>query len=301
MFSSFYFVFNYLYNKYASKLNDEKILKLLVNNSFNGSLSNYQLFDLKRMNSTNFLVKYSLGIDLNKTDFVTETDDSEHISTKTSDYVEDPAPVDINNPIVYIYNSHQTEAYDKTNLEAYNITPTVMMASYILRERLNDLGIPSIVETGNITNILNNNNWSYGYSYKASRILIENALASNASIKYLIDIHRDSVGHDLSTITINDINYAKIMFVIGSEYDTYESNLAFAKQLRLKIDELYPGLCRGIAVKSGKGVNGVYNQDLSPRAILIEIGAQYNNIEEVNNTTGIIADVLFSYIEGEQV
>ena len=299
MFSSFYFVFNYLYTKFTSEFNNEKVLKLLVSNSFNDSLSNYKFFNLEKLNSTNFLVKYSLGIDLDKNIIVTDTDEDIIGSSKTSNYIEDPSPVDIKNPLVYIYNSHQTEAYDRTNLEAYNITPTVMMASYILRERLNDLGIPSIVETGNITNILNNNNWNYSYSYKASRILIENALANNQSIKYLIDIHRDSVAHDVSTINIDNKNYAKVMFVIGSEYDTYQNNLEFAKNLRSKLDEKYPGLCRGIAVKSGKGVNGVYNQDISPRAILIEVGAQYNNIEEVNNTTVVLADILFSYIEGD--
>ena len=41
-------------------------------------------------------------------------------------------------PIIYIYNTHQTEEY-KTN--TYNITPTVETVSSILKEELKDLGI----------------------------------------------------------------------------------------------------------------------------------------------------------------
>ena len=49
--------------------------------------------------------------------------------------------------------------------------------------------------------------------------------------------------------------------------------------------------------KEGKGVNGIYNQDISPYSILIETGGQYNNIAEVTNTMEILASVLKEYIE----
>mgnify|MGYP003305959477 CR=1 FL=1 len=54
----------------------------------------------------------------------------------TIDIAPFPNAVDIENPIIYIYNSHQLENYSSTNYEAYNITPNVMMASYILKEML---------------------------------------------------------------------------------------------------------------------------------------------------------------------
>ena len=46
-------------------------------------------------------------------------------------------------------------------------------------------------------------------------------------------------------------------------------------------------------------MNGVYNQDLSPKSILIELGGQYNEIEELNNTIKVLAKVILKYIEGE--
>jgi stage II sporulation protein P len=61
----------------------------------------------------------------------------------------------------------------------------------------------------------------------------------------------------------------------------------------------YPTLTRGLAIKSGKGVNGIYNQDMSENAILIELGGQYNSIVEVNNTITILTKALYAYIKGE--
>ena len=44
--------------------------------------------------------------------------------------------------------------------------------------------------------------------------------------------------------------------------------------------------------KGGSGVNGIYNQDFSPNTLLIELGGQYNSINEVNNTVLVLAEVL---------
>ena len=49
---------------------------------------------------------------------------------------------------------------------------------------------------------------------------------------------------------------------------------------------------RGILVRK----NSSYNQDLASNIILIELGSQDNTIEEVNNTIGVLANALSSYI-----
>ena len=51
------------------------------------------------------------------------------------------------NPIVYIYNTHETENYKNEFKSEYSITPDVKLASYILKEYLNDYDIDSYVET----------------------------------------------------------------------------------------------------------------------------------------------------------
>jgi len=56
-------------------------------------------------------------------------------------------------PLVYIYNSHPNEEYSKEYLEEHNIVPTVYTAATMLSEKLNNLGINTIVES-NIANYL---------------------------------------------------------------------------------------------------------------------------------------------------
>lgn len=173
------------------------------------------------------------------------------------------------------------------------------MASYILRESLNDLGVPSLVETNDISEILKVNQWQYKYSYAASKILVKDAINKNPDLKYFIDLHRDSMSHEITTTTIDGKEYAKILFVIGKDHPGYEENLKFATNLNETIKNTYPTLTRGISIKSGSGVNGIYNQDLSPHTILIELGGQYNNITEVNNTIEILAKILADHVKGE--
>ena len=52
--------------------------------------------------------------------------------------------------------------------------------------------------------------------------------------------------------------------------------------------------------KEGAGVDGVYNQDLNSNVILIEIGGNENNIEEVNNTLDIVASVIGEYLNEKE-
>ena len=142
-----------------------------------------------------------------------------------------------------------------------------MMASYMLKEKLNNLGIPTIVEEGNITEFIRLNNWNYDYSYLASRYFIEGALEEYPSLKYFIDLHRDSVKKDYSTTVINGKSYAKVLFVVGLEHENYRYNLELANYINNKIKAKYPTLTRGVLTKQGKNVNGIYNQDISKNSI----------------------------------
>ena len=189
-----------------------------------------------------------------------------------------------NFPFIYIYNSHQTEEYAINNFIDFSITPTVMMASYMLEDIFNKNGYYSMVEEGSIKNILNNNGCKYNSSYRASRILMENAFLQNGNLKYFIDIHRDSLSREKTYINIAGKDYAKTIFLIGLENENYLANLEFVERINIKMNEKYPGLSKGIYKKGGSGVNGVYNQDFSPYAILIEIGGIDNTTVEVLNS-----------------
>lgn len=280
---SFLITFKVLYEYVDVKIDNNTHIDYLVKDSF----SAYNLNDLKKLSSTEFLLKYTFGIDKFNTGFT---------SIVTSSVNEDITK----DAVVYIYNTHQTEGYNKNFLEDFNINNTVYIASFILKEYLNDLGIPTIVEDNSITDILRANGWKYASSYKASRILLEDAKKNNPSLKFFIDLHRDAASYDKTMISINDKKYARVMFVVGLEHDNYSKNLALAKRLNEKVNIVAPRLSRGVVEKKGKGVNGIYNQDFNENTILIEVGGQYNYIEEVNNTLSVIAKVIYEELNEKE-
>lgn len=273
------------------------ISKLTKNEETKNIIINYLLgkndIELSSSSINSFLLKYALGF---------TKEDSALVSSEINDddiegpYVEDPLPSDVLEPIIYIYNTHQTEAYQKDYLEPYSIKPTIMLASYMLREYLNDLGIPTIMETNEVKKILNNNNWSYGHSYLVTRDFIKEAKKNNPSLKIFIDLHRDSSSYDKTTTTIDGEKYARILFVVGLEHENKDKILAKTIEFNDFIKEKYASISRGIMKKSGPGVNGVYNQDLNDNSFLIEVGGQYNNIEEVKNTMELLAKIIFDYM-----
>lgn len=212
-------------------------------------------------------------------------------------YIKDPNPIKIENPKVYLYNTHQLEGYEKANLEEHNIKPSVMMASYILREKLNKLNIPTIVETSDVMALLNANGWNYNNSYKASRYFVEDTLKKYQALDLIIDIHRDAISKSSSTVEINNKKYAKVLFVVGMEHKNYKQNLKVANKINEIIKEKYPTLTRGIMKKSGKNVNGIYNQDLNNNIILMECGGYKNTIDEITNTMEIMSEVIKQYLE----
>ncbi len=277
---------------------NEQFLKALIENS------NYYLKYKKNNNIVKKVTNFLIDIDINNpTTIIDKVFNSEtHSDVKVepvSKHISDPNPEIKNDPIIYIYNSHQLENYDGADYEIYNITPNVMMASYILKERLNELGVSSIVEKGNITEFLKTNNWNYNYSYDASEYFIKQAISDYPTLKYFIDIHRDSINKKESTVTIGDKNYARILFVVGLAHQNYQANLELANKINKSIFSQYPSICRGVLTKKGSNVNGIYNQDISPNAILLEIGGYQNTIDEVMNTINIIAPILKEIIANE--
>ena len=294
------FYYSFRYNKITT---NEEFIKFILNNGNANYLNNYKIPNI--INKTmGYLLKIDfrhpetlfneniIGYEDNSED---NYDDMEDLK-KVSSYMSDPNKVDIKNPIIYLYNSHQLENYNNNNLSIYGITPNVLMASYLLKEKLNSKGIPSIVEDTNITEFIELNNWSHVDSYKASRIFILDKKNTYDSLKYYIDIHRDSVGKSISTINIGNKNYARILFVVGLEHKNYEQNLAIANKINTLFDKYYPGLSRGIYKKEGNNVNGIYNQDICANMILLELGGIDNNIEEVMNTINAISEILVLYV-----
>lgn len=282
----FFLSYLYFYYKVRNMISSEDYLNYLLKVGFN-----------KQIDSSYIKSSLLSNITFDNTS-VTENnnDDTSQITDKSNT----KEVLNSTKPIIYIYSTHDTEGYASSYFNIYNIKPDVKIASYYLQEKLSDLGLNTIVEKRMIKDALNKNNWVYKDSYKASRIYLENTYQNNTSLKYFIDLHRDSSLKSKTTTTIDGKSYARVMFLVGLEHDNYNANLKVATDINNLIKAKYPSLTRGIYKKSGPGVNGIYNQDFNSNCILIELGGQYNTILEVSNTIDILAKILYDYI-GENI
>ena len=205
-------------------------------------------------------------------------------------YENNIAAANIDNPNVYIYNSHPKEAYADN-------ARTVLDMDYIFKDYLANYNIDADIEEGDINNFLLINNLDYGYSYIASRSFIEEKISNN-NYDLIIDLHRDATNHDDTYININGLNCVKILFVVGALNPDYEINYNLAMELSSLINSKYPGLSRGVLLKQGANVNGLYNQDLSTKMILLELGGNNNTEEEVINTISLLSEIIGEYLYG---
>lgn len=249
------------------KISNKDFTDLIINNTYTYKDENIVLKTINTVINKNNPIK------------LMNTDYKKYLSNTT-----EPVITEETLPLIYLYNSHQTEEYKASNYAEFSVNPTIIMNDYILEDIFNKNGYKTIVEERSIKEILNKNNWNYTYSYKASRQLLEESIIKYPSLKYFIDIHRDSLPHDKTTVNINGKDYAKVIFLIGLENENYQKNLEFTEKINNKMNELYPNLSKGIYKKGGPGVNGVYNQDFSPYTILIEVGGYENTTNEVLNT-----------------
>lgn len=279
---SFSITYNTLYKHYIKTLSTEKIINKIINDSKNNTYKdNY----LDKYNSPEYLLKLTLNLDL--------YEETKPLTTQTLNTIKKPQ-----NKQILIYNTHDTEKYLDNRFNVYNIVPDVRLASNILEEKLTDLGITTYVEKTNISSILRENKWTYSKSYQASRTLIEPLIKEN-NYNLIIDLHRDSSILSKTYLEYNNKPYARIMFVIGTENENHDKNLELSNKLNSIIEQKVPGISRGIIKKGGPGVNGIYNQDLSPNLLIIELGGQYNKIEDINNTVEILSESILQLLEGD--
>jgi len=212
-----------------------------------------------------------------------------------------------NNKTVFIYNSHNLEAYrpllenttNNENVVSSDERANVVGVSSKLTNLLQQEGLGVEFSKANINQILLDKKWNYYSAYKASKEVVEAAVSKNNSLKYLIDIHRDAAGKQITTASINGKNYAKLYLVVGKGNTNYEKNLAFSIRLHDELKKNYPGISRGVFLKGYDEGDGVYNQNFSDRAILLEVGGVDNINDEITRSIEAFAEI-FSKLYWEE-
>ncbi|UFT97831.1 stage II sporulation protein P [Radiobacillus kanasensis] len=203
--------------------------------------------------------------------------------------------------VVFLYTTHNRESFlphlpeGTSKDEAYHSEVNISKVSNRLASSLKSQGIGSQVDHTDFMNVLNQKGWEYWQSYTASKPIVEEALATNKNIQYIFDIHRDSQGKEETTTTIDGKSYARFFFIVGSDNPDNETNLKLATDLHNKLNEMYPGISRGVKTQGGSGFNGVYNQDLSDQSVIVEIGGVENNMKELYRSADALAKVFSEY------
>ena len=199
------------------------------------------------------------------------------------------------NTNVFIYHTHTSESY--SGIEEYsdyyrtiNDENNVVSVGKTLKEELLKYGIKAEHDT-TLHDYL-----SYGGAYKASLKTIEERMKKK-DYEILIDIHRDALAANETfrpTAEINGETVAKLMFVIGTDtaglkHDNWIENLKFAVAFQERANRMYPGLFRDIHLSTSR-----YNQHMSDKAMIVEVGATGNTIEEAKASMKYFAAILNS-------
>ena len=86
-----------------------------------------------------------------------------------------------------------------------------------------------------------------------------------------------------------------IRMVVGASSANYEENKNFAYTIKAYADEVYPGLVKDIYIGKGN-----YNQQLTPRAMLFEMGCENIEKDYVIKSTDYLAKVLTGVLYGNE-
>lgn len=253
-------------------------LQLLASNSLGGIINTWD--------NASYVYQNAFGLDKQKEETVSNNYDS----------IENVV-VEENKDIVYIYNTFQTDKYKSNYFNSYSVSSYVTQASFMLKEYLSSFNIGSIVEEESVVKVLKKQNIMYSNTYAASRILMEEASKNHPDLEMFFDLQVSDYEREATTVEINGENYAKILFVVGTDNGTYLENQEFATELNGILESINPALSRGVSLRGGVGYQGVYNQDFSSKVLLIQVGGINNTIDEVNRSMKILAEVIATYKE----
>lgn len=190
------------------------------------------------------------------------------------------APVQANKkPTIAIYHTHSDESYVQGDgTESVNGKGGIYDIGQTLSERLQKLGF-------NVEYNRNNHNPHDVNAYSRSRKTAASLLKQQPDV--ILDVHRDAVPASQYQAEVAGKEVTKVKLVVGSQNPNMKTNLEFAKRIKSAMDNKAPGLSNGIFI--GKGD---FNQDLSPRSMLIEVGSHTNQKSDAEEGVAVFADTL---------
>lgn len=200
--------------------------------------------------------------------------------------------LDPSKPLILIYHTHTTENYNPSGKAEENFTKDFNLGVCKVGEALekeleSKYGIATIHDT-TVHDVPKR-----AGAYEKSRPTVQNYLKKYPSLQIVIDLHRDADLGNNGTAIINKERYARVAFILATGHKNYDKNAKLAQKLKDTFDVEYPGFARGVIYKSKMR----YNQDLSAKIALIEVGSNNNSLQEAVNTSKLLAKVLAKNIK----
>lgn len=207
-------------------------------------------------------------------------------------------------PTVLILHTHTTESYTKAG-ESYKETS----AFRTLNENYNMLSIgdkvAAILSAGGISVIHDrelHDYPSYNGSYNDARESMAYYLEKYPTVQLVLDLHRDASGdnnNQMRTLaTVAGQDSAQLMMVVGTDasgltHPEWEKNLSLALKLHSVLESQSPGITRPITLRAQR-----FNQDLSPGALLVEVGAAGNTHAEALRAAEALGEGILALAKG---
>ena len=202
-------------------------------------------------------------------------------------------------PRVLILHTHATESYTqkgepyvetsswRTLDESYNMLSIGSLVAQLLTRS----GIPTLQDR------TLHDYPSYNGSYTHARKSIRDYLKEHPSIKLILDLHRDAAGTETdqmrTRVSVRGKDAAQLMVVLGTNHAGYEENLSLGLKLHAQLESQVPGIMRPLQLRSSR-----FNQDLSPGALLIEVGAAGNSHAEAMLAARQLAGAIIALARG---
>ena len=209
-------------------------------------------------------------------------------------------------PAVLILHTHTTESYTQLG------EPYVESSDYrTLDEGYNMLSIGQrvmeILEENGIC-VLQDRSLhdypSYNGSYADARKSIESYLAEYPTIRLILDLHRDASdganGQLRTEVALGDETCAQLMLVMGTnasgqDHRNWQENFHLALKLQAQLERQVPGITRPTILRAQR-----FNQDLSPGALLVEVGAAGNTHPEALRAAEELARAIVALRKGTE-
>ena len=206
-------------------------------------------------------------------------------------------------PTVLIVHSHGTESYENTQ----GYTETSQYRTRDTDYNMISIGeeVKKVLEAGGVHVIHDttaHDDPSYSASYSQSRKSVKAYLKEYPSICLVLDLHRDAVTDNQGnqkavTATLNGTTAAQLMLVVGTDvrlsHPQWPENMSLAVKLHALLERNFPGICRPISFRSQR-----FNQDLSPGALLVEVGAAGNTHEQALEAARVLGKTLLELSKG---